>query len=92
MATVPVQLIEPRDTGIVLTQDEEERIREYVVKLGAKSFMGAASHPLTFAKTLFQLGYEPYPLTTGKVLVVAGREAYFLPNAFQYRKLFVFFC
>jgi len=84
MATVPVQLIEPRDTGVALTQDEEERVREYFVKLAAKSFMSAVTHPLTFAKTLFQLGYEPYPLTTGKVFVVFGREAYFLPNAFQY--------
>jgi carrier protein len=69
---------------LVTEQIEEERVRDYFTKLLAKNAVGVATHPLTLAKTLFQLGHEPYPLTTGKVFVIAGREAYFLPNAFQY--------
>jgi carrier protein len=69
---------------LVHTQVEEERVRDYFTKLLAKTATGVATHPLTFAKTLFQLGHEPYPLTTGKVFIIAGREAYFLPNAFKY--------
>lgn len=51
-----------------------------------KTGVGVLTYPLTFAKTLFQLGYEPYALSTGRVFVLFGREAYFLPNAVNYRK------
>jgi carrier protein len=50
----------------------------------AKAGIGLITYPLTFSKTLFQLGFEPYPLSTGKVFLVAGRDAYFLPNALKY--------
>jgi carrier protein len=71
---------------LVFTQVEEERVRDYFTKLVAKTATGIALHPLTVAKTLMQIGHEPYPLTTGKVFVFLGREAYFLPNALQYLK------
>uniref|UniRef100_A0AC34F4B5 Mitochondrial carrier protein n=1 Tax=Panagrolaimus sp. ES5 TaxID=591445 RepID=A0AC34F4B5_9BILA len=71
---------------LVLTQIEEERVRDYFTKLVAKTATGAATHPLTLAKTLFQLGHEPYSLSSGKLYYFFGREAYFLPNAFQYLK------
>jgi hypothetical protein len=64
--------------------NEEERDRQFFLQLGAKTAIGVVTYPLTFAKTLFQLGYEPYALSTGKVFIAFGRGAYFLPNAFSY--------
>lgn len=61
---------------------------KYSKALVAKALVGVVTYPLTFAKTLIQLGYEPYSLSTGRVFIVAGREAYFLPNAFKYSKFF----
>jgi len=61
-------------------EDEVAQAKAIAVKAG----IGLVTYPLTFSKTLFQLGFEPYPLSTGKVFVFAGREAYFLPNAFKY--------
>uniref|UniRef100_A0A7E4VRX4 Mitochondrial carrier n=1 Tax=Panagrellus redivivus TaxID=6233 RepID=A0A7E4VRX4_PANRE len=71
---------------INLSEEEQVRVREYAEKLLAKTAIGVVTYPLTFAKTLFQLGHEPFPLTVGKVFVVAGRETYFLPNALKYLK------
>ncbi|KAI6183377.1 Mitochondrial carrier-like protein 2 [Aphelenchoides bicaudatus] len=56
------------------------KAKAIVVKAG----VGLITYPLTFSKTLFQLGFEPYPLSTGKVFLIAGRDAYFLPNALKY--------
>uniref|UniRef100_A0A914YW60 Mitochondrial carrier protein n=1 Tax=Panagrolaimus superbus TaxID=310955 RepID=A0A914YW60_9BILA len=75
----------PRDLGDH-EKNIKERVRDYFTKLVAKTATGVATHPLTLAKTLFQFGHEPYPLSTGKVLAFFVREAYFLPNAFQYLK------
>ena len=69
---------------INLSEEEENRIKEFSQKIVGKTAVGIVTYPLTFAKTLHQIGHEPFPLTTGKVFVVAGRDAYFLPNTFKY--------
>ncbi|CAD5212865.1 unnamed protein product [Bursaphelenchus okinawaensis] len=80
MASVELKR-EPADPS---KADKDSEHVAYAKALGAKALIGTVTYPLTFAKTLFQLGYEPYPLSTGRVFIFFGREAYFLPNAFQY--------
>ncbi|KHJ98686.1 hypothetical protein OESDEN_01333 [Oesophagostomum dentatum] len=63
-----------------LDEDEEVMARN----LAAKALITSITYPLTCAKTLIQLGHEPFPLSTGRTLIVAGRNAYFLPNVFSY--------
>ncbi|VDN05366.1 unnamed protein product [Thelazia callipaeda] len=53
--------------------------------IAAKALINVVTYPLTHVKILFQLGYEPFPLAPGKFLWFF-REAYFLPNGFQYAK------
>jgi len=65
-------------------EQEAEKHRQQLAQLGFKTVLGGVTYPLTFAKTLFQLGYEPYALTPGKTFVVFGRDAWYLPNAFVY--------
>ncbi|KAI6180623.1 hypothetical protein M3Y98_00740800 [Aphelenchoides besseyi] len=78
MATVELR----RDPAVptVHADTEENQIKAIL----AKAAVGVVTYPLTFAKTLFQLGFEPYPLSTGRVYIAFGREAYFLPNTFSY--------
>ena len=40
-------------------------------------------HPLAFARTLMQIGYEPIGATRGRTIF--GKEAFFYPNIFRYR-------
>ena len=40
-------------------------------------------HPLAFARTLMQIGYEPIGAQRGRTLF--GKEAFFYPNVFRYR-------
>ncbi|KAI6192450.1 hypothetical protein M3Y99_01935100 [Aphelenchoides fujianensis] len=78
MATLELR----RDPAVptVHAETEEGQVKAILAKAG----VGVITYPLTFAKTLFQLGFEPYPLSTGRVFVAFGREAYFLPNTFSY--------
>ncbi|PAV67031.1 hypothetical protein WR25_18378 [Diploscapter pachys] len=64
----------------VLSPEEEK----FVKSLALKSVAAGVTHPLTAARTLIQLGHEPFPLSTGRVFICAGRNAYFLPNVFSY--------
>ncbi|PAV71986.1 hypothetical protein WR25_23908 isoform B [Diploscapter pachys] len=64
----------------VLSPEEEK----FVKSLALKSVAAGVTHPLTSARTLIQLGHEPFPLSTGRVFICAGRNAYFLPNVFSY--------
>lgn len=76
---------EPTIAEVVnLSPEEENRVKEFSQKILGKAAVGIVTYPLTFAKTLHQIGHEPFALTTGKVFVVAGRDAYFLPNTFKY--------
>ncbi|KAE9548805.1 hypothetical protein FO519_007975, partial [Halicephalobus sp. NKZ332] len=78
---------EPTVAQVVnLSQEEENRVKEFSQRILGKTAVGVVTYPLTFAKTLHQIGHEPFPLTTGKVFVFAGRDAYFLPNTFKYLK------
>ncbi|CAF3646874.1 unnamed protein product [Rotaria sordida] len=52
--------------------------------LKATTFQQALGHPLTYARVLMQMGYEPLPAYRGKTLF--GKEAVFYPNVFQYLK------
>jgi len=68
-------------------EQEAEKRRQHLAQLGFKTVLGGVTYPLTFAKTRFQLGYEPYALTPGKSFIVFGRDAWYLPNAFVYCEL-----
>ncbi|CAD5217158.1 unnamed protein product [Bursaphelenchus xylophilus] len=81
--------VELKKTPTEPTDQDTDDVK-YAKSLGSKALVGVATYPLTFAKTLFQLGYEPYPLSTGRVFIAFGREAYFLPNALKYiRNIYV---
>lgn len=61
-----------------------KRAEKHGKDLASKIIMVSACHPLTFAKTLIQLGHEPYPLVKGKKWLLFGDEVYFQPNVFKY--------
>ncbi|KAI1726273.1 mitochondrial carrier like protein 2 [Ditylenchus destructor] len=66
------------------TPEERERFNTFKQTLAWKTAIAGAIHPFTFAKTLFQLGHEPYALEKDKSYVIFGSEVYFLPNVFKY--------
>jgi len=73
--------------AVIRQPDVDEEQNPDVIQarnVGIKAAVGTVTYPLTFAKTLWQLGYEPYPLNPGKTFFYFGRDAYFLPNAFKY--------
>uniref|UniRef100_A0AAF5Q3I7 Uncharacterized protein n=1 Tax=Wuchereria bancrofti TaxID=6293 RepID=A0AAF5Q3I7_WUCBA len=68
-----------------LDDAEAEKVEKRGRYIAVKTLVAAAVYPLTHVKILFQLGYEPFPLVPGKFLWLF-REAYFLPNGFEYAK------
>ncbi|CAF2566421.1 unnamed protein product [Rotaria sp. Silwood2] len=52
--------------------------------LKATAFQQVLGHPVTYARTLMQMGYEPLPAYRGKTLF--GKETLFYPNVFRYLK------
>ncbi|CAF1063675.1 unnamed protein product [Rotaria sp. Silwood1] len=52
--------------------------------LKATTLQQALGHPVTYARVLMQIGYEPLPAYRGKTLF--GKETLFYPNVFRYLK------
>ncbi|VDM81961.1 unnamed protein product [Strongylus vulgaris] len=75
-----VTMAAERNNFFGMDEDEEALAKG----LMAKTLLTTITYPLSCAKTLIQLGHEPFPLSTGRTLIVAGRNAYFLPNVFSY--------
>uniref|UniRef100_A0A182J251 Mitochondrial carrier n=1 Tax=Anopheles atroparvus TaxID=41427 RepID=A0A182J251_ANOAO len=63
------------------TSNKEEEISSSL-KYGFRLFCTTALHPLDYAKTLIQLGYEPIAPRPGRTLF--GAKRLMLPNIFQY--------
>uniref|UniRef100_A0A914VW77 Mitochondrial carrier protein n=1 Tax=Plectus sambesii TaxID=2011161 RepID=A0A914VW77_9BILA len=79
--------IESRDEPYLgLDEKEAKVVHEQTKMIAVRSAVSAVCHPLMQVKVLMQLGHEPYPLTRGKVWYFFGREAYTLPNGFQYAR------
>lgn len=67
-----------------LSEEERKKCEDQCKYICGRAVAATILHPLAFARTLVQLGHEPYPLTTGKAYIFFGRQANFLPNMFKY--------
>uniref|UniRef100_A0A914LR73 Uncharacterized protein n=1 Tax=Meloidogyne incognita TaxID=6306 RepID=A0A914LR73_MELIC len=73
-----------QDLNRNINELNEQKIKQQIENIGYGVMTTSFFHPLSFTRTLMQLGHEPFPLEKGKVYVFFGRNAYFLPNFYRY--------
>ncbi|KAL7076631.1 hypothetical protein ACQ4LE_003802 [Meloidogyne hapla] len=64
--------------------NERQRIKKQFEGIGNSLLATSFFHPISFTRTLMQLGHEPFPLEKGKSYIFFGKTAYFLPNFYRY--------
>lgn len=67
-----------------LSDAERKRCEDQCRKMVGQLVASSALYPIAFARTLVQLGHEPYPMVKGKKWIFFGQEKYYLPNLFKY--------
>uniref|UniRef100_A0A182WBK1 Uncharacterized protein n=1 Tax=Anopheles minimus TaxID=112268 RepID=A0A182WBK1_9DIPT len=65
-----------------MSKAKEEDESDDALRFGFRLFVSTALHPLEYAKTLIQLGFEPIAPHPGRTLF--GAKRMMLPNIFQY--------
>lgn len=67
-----------------LSDDEHKRCEEQCKKMAGQLIASSVLYPISFARTLVQLGHEPYPMVKGRKWIFCGQEKFYLPNLLKY--------